>query len=307
LFVCFQFSNCSLAAPEPEIQTGYSSQATSSNQSTDLLLQQLMAEMKYLRQRVDTLPTGPIQGVTDSFQTSHEIPEPSSQSLSSEEEMEVIEQTALPYPQVAVPAQQLETSTSAAILQLSEMACFRALIRKHVTSEVCPLLPERPSLSQPKFMLFGAQAPPRPEDPRLSAKALVALPPSSSVIDCSKLLCNTVSDSATWSVGCKSITTLDSCGPGAWITPGKLFSPALPVVDKYKPEYYRLDTLFCGRDVSASFLMDERQISSIANKSLSSSSYKELKNEEHLAKDTMIECPKLLRDGLIWHLREPSA
>jgi hypothetical protein len=31
----------------------------------------------------------------------------------------------------------------------------------------------------------------------------------------------------------------------------------------------------------------ERQISSIANKSLSSSSYKELKNEEALAKDTM--------------------
>jgi hypothetical protein len=27
-------------------------------QSTDMLLQQLMAEMKYLRERVDTLPTG---------------------------------------------------------------------------------------------------------------------------------------------------------------------------------------------------------------------------------------------------------
>jgi hypothetical protein len=35
-----------LAAPEPEIQTRYSSQATSLTQSTDLLLQQLMAEMK---------------------------------------------------------------------------------------------------------------------------------------------------------------------------------------------------------------------------------------------------------------------
>jgi hypothetical protein len=33
--------------------TGFSSQATTSNQSTDLLLQQLMAEMKYLRERVD--------------------------------------------------------------------------------------------------------------------------------------------------------------------------------------------------------------------------------------------------------------
>jgi hypothetical protein len=58
-------------------------------------------------------------------------------------------------------------------------------------------------------------------------------------------------------------------------------------VDKYKPEYYRLDTLSCGRDISASVLRDERQISSIAPKSLSSSAYKELKNEEALAKDTM--------------------
>jgi hypothetical protein len=36
------------AIPEPEIVTGFSSQATTSNQSTNLLLQQLMAEMKYL-------------------------------------------------------------------------------------------------------------------------------------------------------------------------------------------------------------------------------------------------------------------
>jgi hypothetical protein len=100
--------------------------------------------------------------------------------------MEVIEQTVLPYPQVAVPAQQLETSTSAANLQVSEMAYFRALILKHVTTEVCPLPPDSPSLSQPKFMLFGAQAPPRLEDPRLSTKALVALPPSPSIIDCCK-------------------------------------------------------------------------------------------------------------------------
>jgi hypothetical protein len=50
--------------------------------------------------------------------------------------MEVIEQTALPYPQAAVPVQQLETSTSATNLQVSEMAYFRALIRKHVTTEV---------------------------------------------------------------------------------------------------------------------------------------------------------------------------
>jgi hypothetical protein len=59
--------------------------------------------------------------------------------------MEVVEQTALPYPQAAVPAQQLETSTSAANLQVSKMAYFRVLIRKQVTTEVCP------SLSQPKF------------------------------------------------------------------------------------------------------------------------------------------------------------
>jgi hypothetical protein len=138
-------------------------------------------------------------------------------------------------------------------------------------------------------MLFGAQALPRPEDPRLSAMALATLPPSSSIIDCSKLLCDTVRDSATGSVGhqCTSITTLDSCGPGAWSTAGKLFAPALPAVDKNRPEYYRLDTSSCGRDVSASVLRDERQISSIASKSLSSSSYTELKNEEALAKYTL--------------------
>jgi hypothetical protein len=142
-----------------------------------------------------------MQGVAASLQTSNEIPEPSSQSLSSEEEMEVNEQTALPYlPQVAVPVEPLETGTSVANLPVSKMAYFRALIRKHVTTEVCPLPPESPSLSQPKFMLFGAQAPPRPEDPSLSANALAALPASPSFIDCSKLLCNTVHDSATGSV-----------------------------------------------------------------------------------------------------------
>jgi hypothetical protein len=120
-------------------------------------------------------------------------------------------------------------------LQVSEMAYFRALVRKHVSSEVFPLGPESHTLSQSKFMLFGAQAPPRPEDPHLSANALAALP---SVVDCSKLLCNTVRDSATGSVGHQhtSITTLDSCGPGAWTTAGKLFTPTLPAVDKFMPE-----------------------------------------------------------------------
>jgi hypothetical protein len=51
-------------------------------------------------------------------------------------------------------------------------------------------------------------------------------------------------------------------------------------VVKYKPDYYRLDTLSCGRNISASILMDKRQISSIASKSLASSAYKELKNED---------------------------
>jgi hypothetical protein len=49
---------------------------------------------------------------------------------------------------------------------------------------------------------------------------------------------------------------------------------------KYKPEYYRLDTLSGGRGISA-------LIGSIAPKSLTSSSYRELKNKEALAKDTM--------------------
>jgi hypothetical protein len=94
--------------------TGLSSQATTSTQPTDLLLQQLMAEMKYLRERMDTLPTGPAQGVAASLQTSPEVPEPSSQTFSSFENMEVPEQTALAYPQAAVPARLSETSTSMA-------------------------------------------------------------------------------------------------------------------------------------------------------------------------------------------------
>jgi hypothetical protein len=63
----------------------------------------------------------------------------------------------------------------------------------------------------------------------------------------------------------------------------------LPAVDKYKPEYFRHDSLSCGRDLSTSALRDERQIGSIAPRSLTltSSSYRELKNEEALAKDTM--------------------
>jgi hypothetical protein len=213
----------SQAVPEPEMLTRFSSQATTSNQSTDLLLQQLMAKMKYLRERVDTLPTGLVQGVAVSLETSQEVPEPSSQTISSFEDMEV-------------PARLSETSTSTANPQVSEMAYFRALIRKHVNTEVCPLPPENPSLRQPKFMLFGALAPPRPEDPRLSTKAFAALPPSPSVIDCCNLLCNTVGDSVTGSVGHQrtSIATLDSCGPGAWTAPGKLFTHGLPAVDKYR-------------------------------------------------------------------------
>jgi hypothetical protein len=209
---------------------------------------------------VDTLPTGPIQGVATSLQSSREFSELSSQS-SSHEDMEVVEQTES-YPQTAVPAQPVETSTANPLV--SEMAYFRALIWKHVNTEVFPLPPESHSLSQPKFMIFGALAPPRPEYPRLSSKALAALPPSPSVIDCCKLLSNTVSDSTTGSVGHRrtSITTLDSCGPGAWTTAGRLFTPSLPAVDKYEPDYYKLDTLSCGRDISASILRDERQIGS---------------------------------------------
>jgi hypothetical protein len=130
--------------------------------------------------------------------------------------MEVIEQTELPcFPQITVPVQPLETSTTANI-QVSEMVYFHAGVRKHVSSEVCPILPESPSLTQPKFMLFGAQAPPRPEDPHLSAKALAALPPSPSVVDCSRLLCNTVRDSATGSVGHQC--TLADLVLGQWPT-----------------------------------------------------------------------------------------
>jgi hypothetical protein len=111
---------------------------------------------------VDTHPTGPAQGVAAILQTSPEVPEPSSQTFSSFEDMEVPEQTALAYPQAAVPARLSETSTSSMMAnpQISEMAYFRALIRKHVNTEVCPLPPESPSLSHPKFLLFGALAPP---------------------------------------------------------------------------------------------------------------------------------------------------
>jgi hypothetical protein len=41
--------SCRQAVPDPEMTTGFPSQATTSNHSTDLLLQ-LMAEMKYLRE-----------------------------------------------------------------------------------------------------------------------------------------------------------------------------------------------------------------------------------------------------------------
>jgi hypothetical protein len=88
-----------LAAPEPEIQTGNPSHemdTSSVTQTTESLPKQIMSEMNYLRDRVDTLPTGPIQGVSTGLQTSHNFRETSSQSSSSVEEMEVIEQTELP-------------------------------------------------------------------------------------------------------------------------------------------------------------------------------------------------------------------
>jgi hypothetical protein len=101
-----------------------SGQATSA-QTTELLLQQLMSEMKCLRESVDTFPTGPMQGVAATLQTSNEIQEPSSKSPSSAEEMEVDEQTVFPsIPQVAVPVQALETSTASANLQVSEWRTF---------------------------------------------------------------------------------------------------------------------------------------------------------------------------------------
>jgi hypothetical protein len=267
------------AAPEPEMTTGFSSQATTSNQSTDLLLQQLMAEMKYLRERVDTLPTGPIQGVATSLHSSREFSELSSQSF-SHEDMEVVEQTALSYPQTAVPAQLVETST--ANPQVSEMAYFRALIRKHVNTEVCPLPPESPSLSHPKFMIFGALAPPRPEDPRLSSKALAALPPSPSIIDCCKLLSNTVSDSTTGSVGHQR--TLAALVPGQ--TLANCLHPACQLLISISLITTSLILCPAVGTFLPLVLRDERQISSIAPKALASSSYKELKNEEALAKDT---------------------
>jgi hypothetical protein len=78
-----------------------------------------MAEMKYLRERRGLIPS--LHALYREIPI--EILEPSSQSPSSEEEMEFDEQTALPYiPQVAVPVQPLETSTSSANLQVSEMA-----------------------------------------------------------------------------------------------------------------------------------------------------------------------------------------
>jgi hypothetical protein len=57
-----------------------------------------------------------------------------------------------------------------------------------------------------------------------SPKALVALPPSPSINDCSKLLFNTVHDSATGSAEHQrsSITTLESCSP-AWCLDAKFF------------------------------------------------------------------------------------
>jgi hypothetical protein len=85
---------------------------------------------------------------------------------------------------------------------MATILCYvLTLLSDDLGLQVCPLPPESPYLSHPKLMLFGAQSPPRPEDPRLSAKALSALPPSPSVIDCCKLLCDRVEDSMTGSVG----------------------------------------------------------------------------------------------------------
>jgi hypothetical protein len=103
-----------------------------SRRQLESLLRDLMSEVKYLRDRVEILPTGPTQGVSTGLQTSHDFQEPSSQSSFSVEDMEVIEQTELPcFPQVSVPVQPFETSTSAN-LQVSEMAYFGVHIRKHV-------------------------------------------------------------------------------------------------------------------------------------------------------------------------------
>jgi hypothetical protein len=71
-----------------------------------------------------------MQGVATSLQTSHEIQEPSSQSPSSADEMEVDKQTAFPsIPQAAVAVQPLETSTSSASLQVSKMVYFQSIVK----------------------------------------------------------------------------------------------------------------------------------------------------------------------------------
>jgi hypothetical protein len=216
-----------LAAPEPEIPIRNHSHL---NQTTEF-----MSEMKYLRDRFDTLPTGPVQGVSTGFLTSNDIREPSSQSSSSNiEEMEVIEQTELLilFPLLTIPVQPLETSTSAD-LQVSKMAYFLALVQKHVSSEVCPLPPESPSLSQPKFMLFGAPSAEARKSLVFQLRPLPLSHPSPSVVDFSKLLCNTVRDSTTGSIGHQrtSITTLNSCGLCAWTleTEGFCFWQRCPV------------------------------------------------------------------------------
>jgi hypothetical protein len=109
-------------------------------------------------------------------------------------------------------------------------------------------------------MSFGVQALPRLEDFVFQPRPYCGSPAFPIHHQLWKLLGNTVRESTAGLAGHQrsSITTLDSCNPGAWTTAGKLFMPSLPVVDKYKPEYYRLDT-----------------------------SYKELKNEEALAKNTL--------------------
>jgi hypothetical protein len=272
------------ASPEPEIPSG-----STSGQSNELLLQ-LMTEMRYLRQRVDSLPQKNAQEVVPDVRRPLPVPEPEpepepnpessadSSSSSSDSDMVGVEFPDPGFP--TGPASNTDIITAG--LPASEMSFFRGLIRKHVAKEVCPLPPQSPSLSQPKIMLFGSTAPPVPDDPRLSIKALAALPPSPSVIDCAKLLDHTVRDAATGSVGHQRspISTLDSCGPGAWTAAGKFFTPSLPAVDKYKPDYYRIDTSSCGRDTSVSVLRDERQVSTLASKASASPAYKELKNEE---------------------------
>jgi hypothetical protein len=193
LFPVFHFRFLHQAAPELEMTTGFPSQATTSNQSTDLLLQQLMAEMKYLRERVDTLPAGPVQGVAASLQTSQEVtlqnPVPNLFPL-----LRIWKMLSKQHRLIPMPLSLLDSWRPAPWRQTYRFPRLRIFVRWSGNMSILRFAPYRrraPPWAIPNLCYLVLWLHQGLKILVFPAKALAALPPSPSVIDCCKLLCNT--------------------------------------------------------------------------------------------------------------------